>query len=230
MAAATEERIIFAVAEDSCEGMLAYPAEGDPQYALLLLAPHPLLGGDMHNNVIRHLAMRAAESGAVTLRFNYRGVGNSTRREAAAEPPLAFFRRMEAQHDYRVLLPESEAALDFLLRSIASPLPLTVAGYSLGTIMAGLLAIRRPHFQIVGISPPNTRVSMECFNDCTASKVFVGGTADPFYQEAKFGEQLKRMPEPKALLSFPGADHFYRGEEEALFQRIRPFLVQGDEA
>ncbi|NNL67031.1 MAG: hypothetical protein HKP30_12360, partial [Myxococcales bacterium] len=65
---------------DALDAELAYPAEGEPETTVLLLSPHPHLGGRMDNNLVRHLFVRAAEDGCAVLRFDYRGVGESTLR------------------------------------------------------------------------------------------------------------------------------------------------------
>ena len=40
--------------------------------------PHPLMGGDMGNSIVETLAEALFAGGISTLRFNFRGVGNST--------------------------------------------------------------------------------------------------------------------------------------------------------
>jgi len=45
--------------------------------AVVIAGPHPLLGGNMRNNVVRCLGDGLAEMGFLTLRFDYRGVGRS---------------------------------------------------------------------------------------------------------------------------------------------------------
>ena len=39
--------------------------------------PHPLYGGDMHNNVVEAVCRVYKQNGYSTLRFNFRGVGRS---------------------------------------------------------------------------------------------------------------------------------------------------------
>ncbi len=48
-----------------------------PEYALLLLHPHPLHGGSMGNKVITTLARAASDVGLSAVAFNFRGVGGS---------------------------------------------------------------------------------------------------------------------------------------------------------
>src|SRR6266550_6278503 len=44
----------------------------------LVLHPHPLFGGTMHNKVVFRAAAALNEAGLVALRINFRGVGQST--------------------------------------------------------------------------------------------------------------------------------------------------------
>lgn len=60
------------------ESLLVQPdgwREGDP--VAICCHPHPLHGGSMHNKVVHILAKAFHQMGAATLRFNFRGVGQS---------------------------------------------------------------------------------------------------------------------------------------------------------
>ena len=59
------------------EGELTYPEESVPLAGAVVAGPHPLLGGTMHNNVVAALTRDLAHRGLATLRFNYRGTGQS---------------------------------------------------------------------------------------------------------------------------------------------------------
>ena len=60
------------------EGVVAVP-EGDvgSLAGVVICHPHPLRGGNMDNNVVLSVAYALTQSGFATLRFNFRGVGNS---------------------------------------------------------------------------------------------------------------------------------------------------------
>jgi alpha/beta superfamily hydrolase len=59
------------------EALLEEPEEGEPREAALVCHPHPQHGGTMHNKVVYRIARGSAPSGAVVLRFNFRGVNQS---------------------------------------------------------------------------------------------------------------------------------------------------------
>ena len=56
------------------EGQLA---AGDHQRGVVVTHPHPLYGGNMHNNVVIAVSRAYQSRGCTTLRFNFRGVGGS---------------------------------------------------------------------------------------------------------------------------------------------------------
>src|ERR1700682_781913 len=59
------------------ECLLEEPEDRAPAEAALGCHPHPQHGGTMHNKVVYRLARGLRHSGAVVLRFNYRGVNMS---------------------------------------------------------------------------------------------------------------------------------------------------------
>lgn len=56
----------------------------EPQYVMICAHPHPLYGGTMHNKVVTTLAKVANHFAWPAVRFNYRGVGESTGHYAQA--------------------------------------------------------------------------------------------------------------------------------------------------
>jgi len=74
-----EERVTFKSGDLTLEGMIAYP-DGDaagPHRAAVVCHPHPLYGGSMYNNVVDAVLEALHARGFATLRFNFRGVGQS---------------------------------------------------------------------------------------------------------------------------------------------------------
>src|SRR5919106_1484313 len=81
----------------------------------LVLHPHPLGGGTMHNKVVFRAAAALNDAGLTTLRINFRGVGQST-----------------GEHDEgRGELEDVRAALDYLIENYPN-LNITLCGFSFG--------------------------------------------------------------------------------------------------
>ncbi|MBD3406426.1 MAG: hypothetical protein GF411_09970 [Candidatus Lokiarchaeota archaeon] len=61
-------------------------------FVMFLLHPHPLFGGDMHNEVIREIALHLQHIGVDTFRFNFRGSGDSKSDYAGVDGAVADLR------------------------------------------------------------------------------------------------------------------------------------------
>src|ERR671938_247985 len=107
--------LFIAAPHGRVEAILKEPS-GEPRGAALVLHPHPLHGGTMHNKVVFRTARGLADAGLVTLRINFRGVGHSTGEHTGA--------RGGEQEDARV-------ALDYLTEQYPA-LPVFLAGFSFG--------------------------------------------------------------------------------------------------
>ena len=70
--------LFIPVAHGRLEAILKEPREGPAIGVALVLHPHPLGGGTMHNKVVFRAASALNEAGLITLRINFRGVGQST--------------------------------------------------------------------------------------------------------------------------------------------------------
>src|SRR5215831_3927756 len=97
------------------------PKNDQAERVALVLHPHPLHGGTMHNKVVFRAAKALQESGFEALRFNFRGVGQST-----------------GQYDEgRGETDDARVALDYLLSTQPQAREVIVAGFSFGSV-AGL--------------------------------------------------------------------------------------------
>lgn len=62
-------------------------ASAAPRPGIVLVHPHPKLGGDRRNNVVVSVAATLAGSGCIALSFNTRGVGSSSGRSSWGGDP-----------------------------------------------------------------------------------------------------------------------------------------------
>ena len=69
-----EEHIIFLSGAHTIEGLLEKNSETN---GVVITPPHPLYGGNMHNNVVMAVSQIYQKLDYTTLRFNFRGVGSS---------------------------------------------------------------------------------------------------------------------------------------------------------
>lgn len=205
--------------DQNLEGVLAYPEEGEPETTVLLLAPHPHLGGNMDNNLVRHLAHRFAEEGCATLRFNYRGVGRSTIDLPADVSLFDYWSQIERKKQYCELLPDAEAAHYFLNRTLPDAKRRLLVGYSLGAILAQKLADVADATHVVGISPPVLKApNMSFASESPASLLFVGGESDFAFDADVLQSMLKVANCNAPLKRIRNCDHFFRRREEEVYQ------------
>ena len=119
------------------EAVIDRPTPATSTRAVAAIAhPHPQYGGDLHNNVVGALQRGLVASGAVTVRFNFRGVGASGGTHSGGTHERA---------DYVAAL-DAAAALD-------TTVPLYACGYSFGADVALTSAHGRLAAWIV-VAPP----------------------------------------------------------------------------
>ena len=204
---ATAEQVWVQCGPHRLEGELVRTLSGE---GALVCHPHPLYGGSMDNNVVLALEETYRRRGWTTLRFNFRGVGQSTGTygdgDGEAEDILC------ARH--------------FMLERDVQRIHL--AGYSFGA-WAALKACRlgfSPQ-SLALVSPP---VNFLDFTDlplpqCPAWILLADG--DPFAEPARVRSwvQAQKVPEGRVRVElFTGADHFYWGREQEIRRALGTFL------
>ncbi|MFI5380398.1 MAG: alpha/beta hydrolase [Tepidisphaerales bacterium] len=219
-----QERVRFA---DSgrLAGVLHYPGESAPRYAVLLCSPHPNFAGDMDNNVIRALADGLAAE-AVVLRFDYRGIGNSRIDLPPGLSVFDYWEEIEQAREYGDALADTAAAADELHR-LSGGLPMVAVGYSFGSVTATLTALRDDRFvAMAGIAPPLQRVAFEFLADCPRPCLMVSGE-DDFVHDPDAAARLIGSAGPQLVFErLKAMDHFFRDREDVLTQRISRFVAR----
>ena len=188
------------------EAILKEPS-GEPRGAALVLHPHPLHGGTMHNKVVFRAARALADARLVTLRINFRGVGGSTGEHTGA--------RGGEQEDALV-------ALDYLARNYPTP-NLFLAGFSFGArvgLEVGTLDGRVRY--LVGVGTPvgikERDYDFSFLEECRKPLLLVQGERDEFGSVAELRALAARLP-PEArvrVVFIPGAGHFFDEQLEEL--------------
>jgi hypothetical protein len=211
--------------DDRLAGILAYPASTPPRRAILVCPPHPNFAGDMSNNIVVALAEGLAHD-AVTLRFDYRGIGDSRIALPPDQGVFDYWDKVEQTRDYRDPLADTAAAADCLSRA-AGGIALLAVGYSFGAVTATITTVTDPRFgAMVGIAPPLKRIPMEHLAACRKPCLLTSGT-DDFVHDADVAARLTSAAGPRVRFErIAGADHFFRGRETDLVCRVREFIDQ----
>jgi uncharacterized protein len=180
--------------------------------AALVLHPHPLHGGTMHNKVVFRTARGLNDAGLVALRINFRGAGRSTGTHDRA--------RGGEQEDARL-------ALDHLASTYPS-LPLFVAGFSFGARVGLEVGTRDGRVgALVGVgtpvSIPEREYDFSFIEECRKPLLLAHGDRDEFGTVEDLRALAGRAPaEARARVEIiGGAGHFFDDQLEELARVVR---------
>ncbi len=167
---------------------------------VVITHPHPLYGGDMDNPVVTAIRLAFRRKGFTTLRFNFRGVGESDGRHGKG---------IEERHDV-------QAAIAHLLALGVTEIDL--AGYSFGTwVNAGVGSGFR---RMVMVSPPVSFMPFDAELRLPGLSLVVAGDRDDFAPITTLRASSRQWNPQAALAVIPGADHFYSGFLRTLEETI----------
>ena len=201
----TEEKIYIENDSLIIEGLLR---KASPERGALICHPHPLMGGSMHNNVVEVIAEAFAAENFTTLRFNFRGVGQST----------------GAYHEGTGEAQDIIAARRYLANSGLSKI--YFAGYSFGA-WVGTNVIIRNNGIFTGslfVSPPNKYFDFDWAKLNNNIGLIICGDQDQFCDPEAIKKQVKEMKAKLEMIS--EADHFYMGKEKELTDSLRKHIIK----
>ena len=205
-----EKKVFIPSTGIQLEGLLSVQEASSFKGGVILCHPHPQYGGDMHHPVIITAARIASEEGFSTLRFNFRGVG-------------------ESGGSYGEGIGEEEdvtAAADYLYSRLKdNHSPFILVGYSFGAWVGFSVAVEDERFEgMVGIAPPLQIYNFGFLKGCKKKKLFIAGNRDLFCPASPLEEWYRQLEEPKSLTIVSGADHFFLFHTQYLSQPLREFF------
>jgi len=222
--AVVSESVRFSAGPFRLEGELVYPEEQRPVRAAVLAGPHPLLGGSMHNNVVRALGEGLAERGAVTLRFNYRGAGQSEGPRLDVAGQLAEFWRhsqVPSEHDFHHDL---SAAVAFLRSGIRTNVPLALIGYSFGCTLLHHALPAEGAVPLVLIAPTIGTHDLDALTSVAGPKLVIAPEGDFSADDGRLQPWFERLTGPKELVRPRLDGHFFRRHEGWIVDTVDDFL------
>ncbi|MBB4863549.1 alpha/beta superfamily hydrolase [Pseudomonas nitritireducens] len=185
---------------DGPEGQLEalHLATPDAQGVALICHPHPLFAGTMQNKVVATLQRAARDAGYATLRFNFRGVGQSAGSYAEGrgeiDDALAAAHWLAGQHP---------------------GLPLTLMGFSFGSCVAGNAAERLEEqgaelAQLFMLAPPVERFDVDLPERCPLT--VIQPEADEVVTPERVYAWSAELSKPHELIRIPDCSHFFHGK------------------
>ena len=194
--------LFIPVAQGQLEAILKEPNERPAKGVALVLHPHPLGGGTMHNKVVFRAAAALNDAGLTTLRINFRGVGQSS-----------------GEHDYgRGELDDARAGLNYLTQTYLDQ-DVTICGFSFGARMGMEVGssddrVRR----LISIGTPLNKYDFNFLEQCRKPILFVHGEHDEFGEVEELRALADKLVQQTLvkLVVVPDTGHFFEGHLDQL--------------
>ena len=197
MVAGKEISIQIDTQETMLEGRLVSPVR---ERAAVITHPHPQYGGNMDNAVVEIISRAYQARGWSTLRFNFRGTGNSQ----------GVFDHGHGEKD------DVNAAIAYLLDAGAGEIEL--AGYSFGAwIISRWAQDNTDHpYTIRLVSPPVAFMDYQGIHRISGLKQVITGDRDDIAPAVMVEDQINKWQPGADFCIIRNADHFFHGQSRLL--------------
>lgn len=184
-----------------------------PRALAVVAHPHPLHGGTLHNPVIFHSDRELHRAGLTTLRFNFRGTGES-----------------EGQHDDGKGETRDVAAAVAWLRGLAPDAPMLLVGFSFGSLCSIRYTLTDPNIRgVIALGLPVTRYAFPELPDLGRPFTVVQAQHDEFGSPDQVREAVQGMKPPATIITIDKTTHLFpdraRDAATAVVQAADAFLV-----
>jgi alpha/beta superfamily hydrolase len=159
---------------------------------IILCHPHPSHGGTMHNKVVTILERSMRELGLRTVRFNYRGVGQS-----------------EGTHDDGYGETDDLFAVAEWVRRTRPDDSLWLGGFSFGSYIALRAALNLDIGQLISIAPPADRYAFDSLHHPECPWLVIQGDEDELVHIDAVRAWIDKIKPPPDLIIMEKADHFF---------------------
>lgn len=182
--------------EGDIETLITQPESVTESSPIVVIShPHPLYGGSMTNKVVHILAKSFSELGAITVRFNFRGVGKS-----------------EGKYNEGVGEAEDLQAIVAELKQWRPQAPIWLAGFSFGAyVTTRAYAMIQPE-KLLLVAPP---VSMYAFDELAEIEIpwiVIQGGQDEVIDALAVKSWVSERENKPQLIWMEEAGHFFHGK------------------
>ncbi len=227
------EVVEFAGPRGTLNGRLTYcepereetAAPGSPPRpgGVLVLSPHPFMGGHMDLPLLTAIADHTAALGIPTLRFDYGGVGRSEGPPFDIGEAMDMFWKTGTAPQDPVLIEEALCARDWFTRQVHRPVVLV--GYSFGSFVATRVCDRTTP-GLVLIAPTINHHDYSGFSNADVPTLIVAGEGDFATDDSALAEWAGALPGPTRVEQIAGADHFFRDSNDEVGALVAGFLAE----
>lgn len=205
------ERVRFPSGRLILEGIVEIPEGKGTFPAVVMCHPHPLYGGDMYDTVVVSIAKSLGDKGIATLRFNFRGVG-----ESEGEYGGGIKERQDAANAIDYVLSRSEIAVG----------KIGLAGYSFGGGVAFNVALKDSRVrELALISPVIPDSGWKRFGVYSRPKLLVIGDSDEYFPLTEYGQKITDALKPEEYAIFPATSHLWDNNLNKMAERVAGFFA-----
>jgi alpha/beta superfamily hydrolase len=193
------------------EAILKEPRTAATRGVALVLHPHPLGGGTMHNKVVFRAAAALNDAGLIALRINFRGVGQSTGKHDEGN----------GERD------DVRAGLTYLVENYPNQ-EMTLCGFSFGARVGLEVGIDDDRVQrLISIGTPVDKYDFSFLEACRKPILFVHGQHDEYGNVDRLRELAERVGLhcDAQLRVIQDAGHFFDDQLNELKAAITNWMV-----
>ena len=212
------------------EGALEWPDQEVPAGGVVVAHPHPLHGGTMAQPVVYRVAKACRDRGLASLRFNFRGVGQSRGSYSGVDE----YRDVQAAGAF--LRGRLAGAAGDAVPGPETP-PLGLAGYSFGSLMAanavgagdGVGDLPVKALALIAFlpdwpdAPPETYARLAGF---TGPVLAVSAENDDLGYPEDVERMLRRLGLDFTMAVIEGAGHFLEGRHREVGDIVATFFAE----
>jgi uncharacterized protein len=204
--------LLVPVEHGQLEAIIKEPRIDPVRGVALVLHPHPLGGGTMHNKVVFRAASALNDAALITLRINFRGVGQSTGHYDEGKGEL---------DDVR-------AGLNYLKQNYVRQ-PITICGFSFGARMGLEVGVSDDSVvRLISIGTPVDTYDFSFVAECRKPLLFIHGDRDEIGDVNHLRELIGKWSHNHLvqLAIIRDAGHFFEGHLDELKQAITSWTMR----
>ncbi len=190
------------------EAMTQSPTQVQADITCIICHPHPLHEGTMHNKVVTTLGKVCASLNIHTVKFNYRGVGES-----------------EGSYGNAIGEVDDLLAVANWVKQTRPQDALWLFGFSFGSYIAAKGASQLPCQQLVTVAPAVQHAPFDTIDNITCPWVIVQGEEDEVVPPAEVYTFAAQRAEQATLIKMPDTSHFFHRQLTQLHALLLKYLV-----
>lgn len=189
------------------ETIVALPGIANKPITAIICHPHPLYGGTMNNKVVSTLHRTFRDLGLMTIRFNFRGIGQSQGEYGHAKGEV-----------------EDLFAVYQWVKKTYPKHTIWLAGFSFGSYIAAQLANNQPVQKLISIAPPVNHFDFTSLNKINCPWLIIQGIDDEVVPTKMVRDWQNQTSIPTTYIEIANATHFFHGKLVELRETLTAVL------